>query len=138
MEYLLDNLRNAHTFSELEGASKKCTDYFLTANETEKGELKQALLSKTQQIITASIQTRREAEKLLLELEENNVVLEINGQRYPLKEWLTIKQYCEKMGLNSTSTVTNWIKRGIIPTENILRIKQLNNLKLIKDLPYMG
>ena len=138
MEQLLNNLRNALTINELEESSKQCTDYFLMASETEKEELKRALLTKTQQIIANSVQTRREAEKLLMELEENSVIIEVNGQKYPLQEWVTIQQYCKKMGLNSTSIVTNWIKRGIIPDENILRIKQLNNLKLIKDLPYRG
>ena len=138
MEQLLNNLRDALTINELEESSKQCTDYFLMASETEKEELKRALLTKTQQIIANSVQTRREAEKLLMELEENSVIIEVNGQKYPLQEWVTIQQYCKKMGLNSTSIVTNWIKRGIIPDENILRIKQLNNLKLIKDLPYRG
>lgn len=32
--------------------------------------------------------------------------------------------------------VSNWIKRGIIPPENILEFPELNDIRLIKAVPY--
>jgi hypothetical protein len=52
------------------------------------------------------------------------------------KECMTYTNYCKNFNLNSTAVVTNWIKRGIVPSENLLFIKEMN-LKLIKAVPYM-
>lgn len=34
--------------------------------------------------------------------------------------------------------VSNWIRWGIIPPENILHIPELNDLRLIKAVPCLG
>ncbi len=61
-----------------------------------------------------------------------------NGVDYSLSEWLTIKKYCERFGIKDTNVVSNWIKRGVIPSENIQVIEELNGLKLIKAISYKG
>ncbi len=34
--------------------------------------------------------------------------------------------------------VNNWTKRGVVPAENVISVGRLNNLKLIKAVPYLG
>lgn len=60
------------------------------------------------------------------------------GEAIPLNDWVTIKKYCEQFDIKSTETVTNWIRRGIIPPENVMEIEELNGLRLIKAIPYKG
>jgi hypothetical protein len=64
--------------------------------------------------------------------EIENVLIE-QGKVHLLTEWLTIKEYTLKYNLASTSVVSNWINRGIIPPDCILETKNFNGIKLIKD-----
>ena len=59
-----------------------------------------------------------------------------NGVEYQLDDWLTVKRYCERFGIKDTQIVTNWIKRGVIPPENVVSVEELNGLRLIKAVPY--
>lgn len=61
-----------------------------------------------------------------------------NGVEYRPGEWLTVKRYCERFGIKDTHVVSNWIRRGVIPPENIQVIEELNGLKLIKAVLYKG
>ena len=63
-------------------------------------------------------------------------LLKIKGVEYSLSEWLTPVKYCEKFNIENVAVITNWINRGKIPSENIRVIEELNNLKLIKAVPY--
>jgi hypothetical protein len=54
-----------------------------------------------------------------------------------LNEWVTMKEYSKRFNLSTTNVVTNWIKRGIIPQENIRTVPMLNGLKLIKAVKYL-
>ena len=78
------------------------------------------LLAKGEELIT-------QAETLLIEK---------NGEKYPLDEWITPAEYARQFNLKTTMVVSNWIRRGIIPPENILHIPELNDLRLIKAVPY--
>lgn len=69
-------------------------------------------------------------------IEEGRAFLQANGTFIELDNYLTIKRYCEKYGLQSESIVTNWIRRGVIAQEDIKVIEELNGLRLIKDKPY--
>ncbi len=64
--------------------------------------------------------------------------MEINGIRYDLGEWVTIAEYTKRFGVKSTNVVTNWIRRGIIPAENVISVPELNDIRLIKAVPYPG
>ena len=46
--------------------------------------------------------------------------------------------YIKKFDLKSTMVVNNWIKRGVVPAENIISVGRLNGLKLIKAVPYLS
>ncbi len=70
--------------------------------------------------------TRKEATAYLLS----------KGEVVDLGEWVTIKNYCRMFGIENSETVTNWIRRGIIPPENVQVVEELNNLRLVKAVPY--
>ena len=65
-----------------------------------------------------------------------NLLIEKNGKKYSLDEWLTPTEYAKRFNLKTTMVVSNWIRRGVIPTENILHIPELNDLRLIKAVSY--
>lgn len=69
-------------------------------------------------------------------IDEVSSFLKINEIDYDLNEWMTVKSYCEKFKIENTQTVSNWIKRGVVPSENVLEIKELNGIKLIKGVDY--
>jgi predicted site-specific integrase-resolvase len=59
-----------------------------------------------------------------------------NGVRYELQDWVTIAEYCKRLNIPNTQTVSNWIKRGIVPEEDTVVIEEYNNIRLIKAIPY--
>ena len=67
---------------------------------------------------------------------EATAFLEQNGTRFPLTDWLTPAEYAKRFGLRSTNAVSNWIRRGVIPAENVLHVPELNDLRLVKAVPY--
>ncbi len=67
---------------------------------------------------------------------ETTAFLEQNGTRFPLTDWLTPAEYVKRFGLRSTNVVSNWIRRGVIPAENVLHVPELNDLRLVKAVPY--
>ena len=84
--------------------------------------------------IRPNIQELLDRSKALIE--EGRAFLQANGTFIELDNYLTIKRYCEKYGLQSESIVTNWIRRGVIARDDIKVIEELNGLRLIKDKPY--
>jgi len=68
--------------------------------------------------------------------EEATDFLVLQGESIDLADWVTAKEYAERFGLSSTNVVTNWIRRGIIPPENIRIIEAFNNLRLVKAIFY--
>ena len=69
-------------------------------------------------------------------INEGITFLEQNGRKVDLGEWVTIAEYVKRFKIKSTMVVTNWIRRGIVPAENILIVPELNNIRLIKAVPY--
>jgi hypothetical protein len=84
--------------------------------------------------IRPNIQELLDRSKALIE--EGKAFLQANGTFIELDNYLTIKRYCEKYGLQSESIVTNWIRRGVITPEDVKVIEELNGLRLIKDKRY--
>jgi hypothetical protein len=138
MEDIFKRMREARDLAEYEAASEACLNYFATATELEQAEIKKFLLQHSEELLAKSRETRRKGEALIAEYQASIVNIEINGQKYPLSEWVTMKEYCRRFGLKNTMIINNWINRNIIPEENILNIRQLNNLRLIKAVPYKG
>ncbi|NIJ55156.1 hypothetical protein [Dyadobacter arcticus] len=69
-------------------------------------------------------------------LAEAQNYLSKDGKKYELHDWITIAEYCKRFHIPNTQTVSNWIKRGIIPEENMVVIEEYNNIRLIKSIPY--
>lgn len=59
-----------------------------------------------------------------------------DGKIYELHDWVTVAEYCRRFNISNTQTVSNWIKRGIIPAEDTVVIEEYNNIRLIKAIPY--
>jgi hypothetical protein len=57
---------------------------------------------------------------------KNGTVLDLT------EEWLTISDYCARFKIKNTQTVSNWIKRGIISSQDIHNIPELNNTRFIR------
>lgn len=58
------------------------------------------------------------------------------GKVVELGKFLTIKRYGEKHGIKNEAVVTNWIRRGIVPLEDVAVIEELNGLRMIRDRVY--
>ena len=57
------------------------------------------------------------------------------GLAIDLSEWLTVKRYAERHNL-TTQVVTNWIARGVIPTDCTMVLPELNDIRLLKNQVY--
>jgi hypothetical protein len=83
---------------------------------------------------------KQELEALLKETDaliaEGKRYLELNGTKYALGEWVTLKEYAKRFHLESTNVISNWISRGVVPPQNVITIPELNDLKLIKAVSY--
>jgi hypothetical protein len=91
-------------------------------------------------MITQKIATKENVASFLkkanAQLDQLQNSLNINGETILLGEFVTIKRYCQLFDIEDTQVISNWIKRGIIPAENIKEIEELNGIKLIKAVPY--
>ncbi len=62
-------------------------------------------------------------------------VLHYDGRDYDLTHWLTVSTYCDRYN-KKPSTVMTWIQRQVIPSDKVVTIPELNNLKLLSDEQY--
>ena len=138
MKELINNLINAKGLEQYETASNACLDFFDGADESQKELIREAMRKKADLITAEAKQTINKISKTITEFEQKDVVLEVNGRKYPLDEWVTLNDYIKKFDLKSTMVVNNWIKRGVVPAENVISVGRLNNLKLIKAVSYLG
>ena len=49
-----------------------------------------------------------------------------------------IAEHCKRFNIPSTQTVTNWIKRGIVPETDTIITEENNAIHLITAIPYQG
>lgn len=126
MKKILNQINKASTAQEIEAVSEKISQFLLTASIDERAEIKLAISGMHQRLIN-------QANELI---EESKTHLNLQGKSYNLSDWITVKEYAKRYGIASTQVVSNWIRRGIVPKDNILEIGELNNLKLIKAVPY--
>ncbi|QRR02013.1 hypothetical protein [Dyadobacter sandarakinus] len=136
INHILKKVAESQTGEAYEKASAEALDYFAGAPEADREHIRKALLKKADEIMEKAVEARQRAAELMAELHGQEVSLEIDGTKYPLSEWVTMKEYCRRFGIKNTMIVNNWIARNVIPKENVLHISQLNNLRLIKAVPY--
>ena len=58
------------------------------------------------------------------------------GVPVDLSEWVTIKEYCRRFNIKNTETVSNWVKRGVIPAEDTMLVEEFNNTRMIRAKDY--
>lgn len=61
--------------------------------------------------------------------------LTIMDKEYDLTEWITLTDYSKKYNL-SISQVQQWIIRGVVPSDCVIVVPELNYLKLLKNKIY--
>ena len=72
-------------------------------------------------------------EKTLREITRSRLI--IADKEYYLSEWITTSDYAKSNNL-AISRVHNWIMRGVIPSDCVIVVPELNHLKLIKNCLY--
>lgn len=72
-------------------------------------------------------------EKMMREITQSRLI--IADKEYHLSEWITTSDYAKSNNL-AISRVHNWIMRGVIPSDCVIVVPELNHLKLIKNRPY--
>ena len=128
VKWYLEELQNI-TGAERIALRTEFHAYWAGLTESEKAA-SQPLITTRKQEISNKIDTIAYTVELL---QKGKVVYE--GTEYELGEWVTLADYCRLYNLK-ISRLTNWLKRGIIPAENVVTIPALNNLKLLRNEPY--
>ena len=84
---------------------------------------------------TGTINTTEELNDIRQQSQESLKLVKGPDFTVDLSEWMTIKRYAEKYGV-TTQVISNWIARGIIPSDCIKDFPELNNIRIIKDQVY--
>ena len=135
---IIENLENAVTLEEVDKSSKAANEYYqLLTDSTEKELLRKAILSGFEKSKKQVEKLNREYDSIMAQfVEKKEISIAVDGKEYSMNDWVTIQNYCRMFNIDSTSVVTNWIKRGKIPSENILDLKELNNIRLVRAVSY--
>ena len=124
---LITKYFNAQNEEEVQMAIELMNEAIRNATPEDKETLKAVVYAKNEMLI-------KESKDLLSQIDS---VLATPDYTINLNEWITMKEYSKRFNLSTTNVVTNWIKRGIIPQENIRTVPMLNGLKLIKAVKYL-
>ncbi len=72
-------------------------------------------------------------------LGETRVFLLTHGVTLDLiTKWVAIEEYCKRFGITNTQTVINWIRRGIIPEEDVHIIPEFDSTCMIRAKKYQS
>lgn len=124
---LITKYFNAQSEEEVQKSIELMNEAIKNATPEDKETLKAVVYAKNDRLI-------KESKDLLSQIDS---VLATPDYTINLNEWVTMKEYSKRFNLSTTNVVTNWIKRGIIPQENIRTVPMLNGLKLIKSVKYL-
>jgi hypothetical protein len=124
---LITKYFNAQSEEEVQKSIELMNEAIKNATPEDKETLKAVVYAKNEMLI-------KESKDLLSQIDS---VLATPDYTINLNEWVTMKEYSKRFNLSTTNVVTNWIKRGIIPQENIRTVPMLNGLKLIKAVKYL-
>ena len=124
---LITKYFNAQSEEEVQNSIELMNEAIRNATPEDKETLKAVVYAKNEMLI-------KESKDLLSQIDS---VLATPDYTINLNEWITMKEYSKRFNLSTTNVVTNWIKRGIIPQENIRTVPMLNGLKLIKAVKYL-
>ena len=138
LKQIIKNLNDAVTLEEVDKSSKEASEYYQTLTKPEEKELlKSAIMAGFEKSKKKVEKLNKEYDEIMAQFEKTKQIsIDVDGTEYSLNNWVTIQNYCKMFNIESTSVVTNWIKRGKIPSENILDLKELNNIRLVKAIAY--
>ena len=125
-ERVINAINVALTSEDIEAVSPAIGEWMEKGTTAQKEILKLAVGQLNLRLAQLTAQALESAEQFLSR----------DGKQYPLSDWLTPKEYAKRFDLRSTQVITNWIRRGVIPKENVVTIQELNNLTLVEAVPY--
>lgn len=76
--------------------------------------------------------------KQKVQIVTNDPEVKYKGITYAFPEWTTIVSYCKLHSIKNPQIVSNWVSKGVISAQNVVIIKELNDLKLIRNVHYQG
>jgi translation elongation factor EF-Tu-like GTPase len=126
MKNLINKIEAAQSAEQIELVSSEISKILPSLSVEDRQKIKEAVSKMHQNLMKNA--------NILIEKSQN--YLKSQGKTYDLSDWVTVKQYAKIYGIASTQVVSNWIRRGVVPKENIVEIGEFNNLKLIKAVPY--
>lgn len=138
LKKIIKNLNEAVTLEEVDKASKEASEFYqLLTDSEEKNLLKKAIMASFEKSKKKVEKLNQEYDNIMAQfVESKQISITVDNTEYSLNDWVTIQNYCKMFDIESTSVVTNWIKRGKIPSENILDLKELNNIRLVRAVSY--
>lgn len=125
-EQLIRTINDAVSSEDIEAVSPTIGQWLRAGTPDQKAAIQIAVSQLNARLAMMTAHALEQAEKFLSQ----------NGKYYPLSDWLTPKEYAKRFDIPSTQVITNWIRRGVIPKENVVTIQELNNLTLVKAMPY--
>jgi hypothetical protein len=134
-EQLINKIMTSTSLEAMQECSDDIATFFKeeSTSEDEKNKIRGAIIKNHEVIMSKVAETKRMAEQLLSEMDNSDIIIEKGGKRYDLAEWITPSEYAKKYAIKSAQIVSNWIARGLIPSENILKIDRLK-LSLVRDI----
>ncbi len=69
-------------------------------------------------------------------IEQGRAYLASRGIEFDMTEWVTVKEYCNRFGIENTATVSNWIDSGVVPAEDTTIMEEYHNIRMLKAKPY--
>ena len=127
LETIITDFLSAKDEISIDQSSKELKVYFNTANQSEQEVIKGVIKAKAKMM---SMEANELIEQSKNYISTPEFVIDLN-------EWITIKEYAKRFQVASTNVVSNWIKRGIIPSENVKILPMLNGIKVIKAVKYL-
>ena len=127
LEIIIADFLSAKDEIAIDLSSKQLKEYFNTANPSEQEAIKGVIKAKAKMMSMAANELIEQSKNYIT---TPDFVIDLN-------EWITIKEYAKRFHVASTNVVSNWIKRGIIPSENVKILPMLNGIKVIKAVKYL-
>ena len=131
----LNAFQNAQTEQERAGVIDSFNSFLAKLNDIDRRQAQQFMKVQLRPSINENLKELDALiEKADLILSKKGKVT-YEGKEYVFGDWVTIADYCRLYDFKP-SRVQNWIDREIVPRQNVVVIQELNNLKLLKNIPY--
>ena len=132
LKKIIKNLKEAETLEEVDKASKEASEYYqLLTDSQEKDLLKKVMMTSFEKSKKKVEKLNKKYDSIMSTFEKpKRISIFVDEKEYLLSDWVTIQNYCKMFDIESTSVVTNWIKRGKISSENMFNSFKSNIFSL--------